>query len=94
MILIGTLACQRCALRPVYLLGKIARTFSRVVTDHIIGSCDVIDGAVASQKMLSQPVTAVTESGLPGNDDILGEIQRDCNRVGHFAAVFFREHPA
>src|SRR2546422_5496315 len=51
----------------------------------------MLDGPVASQQPLPNPVMFVAEGGVPGDDEVIGEVEGDGNRVRHFPAVLFRE---
>ena len=51
----------------------------------------MLDGPIASQQPLPDPVMFVAEGGVPGDDEVIGEVEGDGNRVWHFPAVLFRE---
>ena len=69
--------------RTVHRLRVVTNRLLRFAADHIICARHILDGAVAAQNALPQPVAAVAKSGLPGHHEIVREIDRDHDCVGH-----------
>src|SRR5438034_164079 len=92
MILIRSLSGKCSPFTPVGLLRKITNVLSRPSGRHVGYPGYMFDGAVASEQALAQAVTAVAESGLPGDNCVRGIFERNYNRVRHFASVFLGEH--
>ena len=81
VILIRTVPLRRFAIGSVYFLRPVFKRLFEVVFQR----------AVAAQNAVAQPIMLVAERGLPGNDDVLREIEGDSDRVGNFAPVFLGE---
>src|SRR6266852_8120279 len=59
MVLVRRAAGKSFAVRPVYLLGIVTRAFLRAASDHLVRAGNMLDGAIATQQPLAQPIPAV-----------------------------------
>src|SRR5690349_751260 len=79
VVLIGSLASERGSIFTVHFFRIVARRRLRASCDHVLLAGNMLDRAVTAEDVLAKPVVVVAESGLPEDDDILREFERDGN---------------
>src|ERR1022692_864767 len=74
MILFWSFPGECCPMRPIDLFRIVADELSLFTIHHIGLSPSVFDGSVTAQNVLAQSKMLVAEGGLPGHNEVVGEI--------------------